>query len=186
MKYILILVALLIAAQAQACNPDSLRADWQTAGDLFQQPRDGRWCRWITVDIICGAHGGLIDARNYPIRWDDWPAEQEAKCQQQADDLLRSHVLQTVDWTTKIDKATAMITDDDLKPSLSALILAIQALEDPDVGELANAWRTIAGELTWVQTTEQADSLLYRIADSFGMSGVGMLNYIKANQDRLE
>ena len=187
MRIILTLILLVIAAlPAQAINPSDLSVEWEADGTPYIRQSDGRWELMIDCQLY-NNDTPIYRVRRYPIRWSGVIDQSEinALCQQMADNYLKSAQYQALDWAPRIQRATQAIVED-IERSVSLLVETIAEMEDPTVGEMANAWRLIAGELSWIVTPDQADALLNRIADEFGMSGVGVLNYIKANTAWME
>lgn len=182
MRTLLILLALLIGAAAHACGPAQLGIVVAPHGDIYMT-EGGRWERQFDYALLCVAD--TVHTRRVPMRWMGEYARADSALNYYADqyatDVLRYFQLEAFDWQNDIRRATEMIAYDDIIPSFEALVLRIRALGNPTVGQMATEWHTIAMRLSWVRTTEQADSLLYRAADRFGMTGVGVLNYIKAN-----
>ena len=185
------LIAAMFVGAASACEIDSIRVE-HNSGDGVTVCENGRfdWQQWYRYAARCGAYGDTLTQRRYLMRCDgeqsDADSIMDIAATQMGEDVLRSYRLQVTDWENKINDATRAIAVDDIRPSISALVDTLKVMGDPTVGQMANAWRTIAGRLTWIQTSEQADSLLYRIADGYEMSGVGLLNYMKANLAGLE
>jgi len=182
MRSIILMFALLIGAAAHACAPGDISVINAPKGDI-REKAPGLWERQFYYGILCVAD--TVGRRTVPMRYRGEYAQADSALQWYADqygvDVLHYYQYEAFDWQNDIHAAAMMIAETDIIPSFEALVLRIRELGNPSVGTMANEWRTIAGRLTWIRTTEQADSLLYRMADQFGMSGVGVLNYIKAN-----
>lgn len=191
MRYLFPILVLMVSAAAQACPPGDINVTAEATGPIWLRESDSRWCQEWTFAADCdGTPFGT--PRIASMRWQhvgdstgcaDTLAAKADRFRAAKELSMR---ITALDFDGRLSVATSTIVEDDIRPTVSGLVEWIQGQGDPTVGQMANTWRTIAGELSWVQTAEQADSLLYRIADSFEMTGVGLLNWIKANADWIE
>lgn len=190
MRYLILGLGLLIGSVTQACEPANIDADkTATSGvywypDMEQYRQDWRYFIKCEDDTLFSRTS--VVKQYTPGDSTGVGAILAAKAEAFRVRLVQHYRVRQVDYWGKIDRATEMIVLEDINPSLDSFVQWLKMQSDPSVGQMAGQWRSTFGELTWVQTSAQADSVLYRIADSFGMSGLGLLNWMKANADWLE
>ena len=200
MRYLFLWLLLFLTQQSDtlACEPADLATTKHAIGEMYYVSERDQWRQPWSFGIFCEAES--IGVRTALIKWhveeqpmrplpDDTAADSlEARAETYRLLLLQSLRVQTIDWQSRIDRTVAYIAEHDIRPLLVDIVAIIVAMEDPTVGEMAYEWRIRAGQIMWIRTAEQADSLLYRVGDAQepAMTGVGILNYIKAHAPWME